>query len=341
MKSETHKDKTEVKTLPGYVQVEPTVRCNSDCRMCNRRQSGRLSGDMSLSQFQRIIDQIPTAQSILVQGVGEPLLNPDFFKMVQYCSSKGMKVYTNTNASCIDRTTAEKLLESGIHQIRISLDAITAEKYEYIRKGLSFKKVYDNIMGLFAARGRSSTPEIHFSVVGMMDNIHQLPDIIDFAFTLGVAHIQLLNLYITGEGIAVHQNSLVKNYNEEIAAVLKKAEQACRQAGILFTGPIFDYQETHQHVLNCKWPWEWTNITYEGWVTPCCVVDNPLHLNFGNCLREDFSHIWNNLKYRKFRDHFIRGDIPRVCQQCIENRFILKQYGSEGVNRQQSTETGQ
>jgi len=318
-----------VKNLPEYVQIEPTVRCNANCRMCNRMLSGRLEGDLSFENFVYIIKQLPSVKSVLLQGVGEPLLNPHFFDMVRYLKNKNIKVYTNTNASLINEYVARKIVESQIDEVRISLDAVTPEKYECIRRGLKFNLVRENIIRLSTIKKEiySGLPDIQFSVVGMMYNLEELPRIVEFAYKVGVSHIQILNLFLTGYELGTKENSLVYNYSAKVQKILSNTKRLCEKYGIKYIAPVFNYNITKKLVLQCKWPWRWTNITYDGYVTPCCVIDNPKILNMGNVFEEDFQTIWNNERYRNFRAQFLLGKIPSVCRQCLDNRFILRQYG--------------
>jgi len=320
-----------VKNLPEYVQIEPTVRCNANCRMCNRMLSGRLEGDLSFERFVYIIKQLPSVKSVLLQGVGEPLLNPHFFDMVNYLKDKNIKVYTSTNASLIDKDIARKIVESQIDEVRISLDAVTPEKYEYIRRGLKFNHVKENIMCLSKTKKElnSELPDVQFSVVGMMYNLEELPQIVEFAYKVGVSYIHVLNLFLTGYKLGTKENSLAYNYDAKVQKILSKTKRLCEKYGIKYTAPVFDYDATKKLVLQCKWPWKWTNITYDGYVTPCCVIDNPKILNMGNVFEEGFQTIWNNGRYRNFRAQFLLGKIPSVCRQCLDNRFILRQYGGQ------------
>ena len=323
------KRNTYVKHLPEYLQIEPTVRCNANCRMCNRMLTRRLKGNLSFEGFVYIIEQIPSIKSVLLQGVGEPLLNPYFFDMVKYLKDRDIKVYTNTNASLINEYIAKKIVNSQIDEVRISFDAVTNEKYEYIRQGLNFNLVKENIIRLSTIKKemRSDLPDIQFSIVGMMYNLEELPKIVDFAYKVGVSHIQILNLFLTGYDLGRKENSLVYNYGIKVQKILLNTKILCEKYGIKYTAPVFDYNITKNLVQQCKWPWRWTNITFDGYVTPCCVVDNPKILNMGNVFEENFQTIWNNERYRSFRKHFLLEKIPSVCQQCLDNRFILKYYG--------------
>ena len=52
--------------------------------------------------FVRIVDAAPRARELQLQGLGEPMLHPRFFDMVEYAAAKGLRVSTNTNGTLPD-----------------------------------------------------------------------------------------------------------------------------------------------------------------------------------------------------------------------------------------------
>ena len=76
--------KTKLVSYPKYAQIEPTNRCNQKCIFCPRNEEKYDSpiGDMSFENYKKIVDQIPGLTDIQINGLGEPLLNPDIYKIV-------------------------------------------------------------------------------------------------------------------------------------------------------------------------------------------------------------------------------------------------------------------
>src|SRR5947209_1568885 len=93
--------------LPSYVQIEPVGQCNLRCQMCSIqfRQDGPPYGPpafMEFGTFMRVIDQFVTLQELHLQGLGEPMMHPRFFDMVEYARGKGIKVSTNSNLTLLN-----------------------------------------------------------------------------------------------------------------------------------------------------------------------------------------------------------------------------------------------
>ncbi len=147
-----------VSSTPAIIDIEPTIRCNLKCEMCQTIEWDRRCEDLSYDNFQRIVNQLPSLGEIKLQGMGEPLLNNDFFRMVDYAKSKGIKTRTISNGTLIDGKTAEMIISSGLEQLHISLDGASPKTYEGIRKGASFSDVIKNIERLVEARGSAEKP---------------------------------------------------------------------------------------------------------------------------------------------------------------------------------------
>jgi MoaA/NifB/PqqE/SkfB family radical SAM enzyme len=39
-----------------------------------------------LTHFKRVVDEIPNLEKVTLQGLGEPLLAPDLFRMIEYAA---------------------------------------------------------------------------------------------------------------------------------------------------------------------------------------------------------------------------------------------------------------
>ena len=70
---------------PARADIEPTTVCNFRCPHCPTTGGvpGFVRRHMSLAEFTSVLDQLPTVYRIKLVGLGEPLLNPDFFAMVR------------------------------------------------------------------------------------------------------------------------------------------------------------------------------------------------------------------------------------------------------------------
>jgi len=296
--------------------------------MCERTFIDRKIGDLNINKFIYIVEQFPNIKEVALQGVGEPLLNPYFFDMVKYLKENNIKVSFNTNGSLLNDKNIKKIFTLGVDELRISYDATTKKSFEAIRQGLKFEKITENIIKTTKYKKglRNPITKLTLTIVGMKKNFHEIPKIVGLAIKNSFDKIELLNLYILNKGIATFDNSLlsleIKNVKNMITLINKK----CKINGVEFLSPLLDPYDVHLHILNCKWPFEGVNITWDGYVTPCCVISNPEVLNFGNIFETSIHKIWNSPKYKDFRRSFLKKEIPPECKACLESRHILKNF---------------
>src|SRR3712207_7006949 len=57
---------------------------------------------------------------LTLQGLGEPLLAPDFFEMVEYATARGIRTGFNTNGTFLTRQAAERLVRAGVDWLHVS-----------------------------------------------------------------------------------------------------------------------------------------------------------------------------------------------------------------------------
>jgi MoaA/NifB/PqqE/SkfB family radical SAM enzyme len=171
--------------LPTYVQLEPVGQCNLRCQMCSIqfRQDGPPYGPlafMDFGHFRELVDGFNTLTVLHLQGLGEPMMHPRFFQMVDYAVGKGIRVTTNSNLTVLNARRAALAVSSGLDTLNISIDGATAETYERIRARSHFDKVLRNIGLLREAKAAagSATPHAQMVAVVMRHNLTELPDLV-------------------------------------------------------------------------------------------------------------------------------------------------------------------
>ena len=96
---------------------------------------GSEEGDFTLDEAKTLIDEITSlAKPVVVLSGGEPLLRKDVFEIASYGTSKGLRMALATNGSLVNDEICEKIKESGIRIVSLSLDGSTAEIHDDFRK---------------------------------------------------------------------------------------------------------------------------------------------------------------------------------------------------------------
>lgn len=68
---------------------------------------------MPLEHFTRIVDQFPGLPELHLHRLGEPMMHPQLFEMIEYAAAKGIGATTNTNLTLLSARRAERCFTSG------------------------------------------------------------------------------------------------------------------------------------------------------------------------------------------------------------------------------------
>lgn len=322
---------------PKFLQIEPVGQCNLRCRMCaiQFRTDGPPTGPpafMEFDVFTRLLDQFPNLEELQLQGLGEPMMHPRFFDMVEYAVGRGVKVGTNTNATLMNAGRAERCVTSGLDQIQISIDGATAATYERIRVRARFDRVIANVEGLVAARRRleSASPRIRMVVVAMRENLRELPDLVRLAQRLAIDTVFVQHLcHDFGESSLpalyrpmrafVESETLTELDEEEVGRFFDEAHRVADDLGVDLRLPRIRprlHPPGTPGPQRCQWPWRGAYVSYQGLAMPCCMVSTPDRINFGNMAELGAEPVWNSEAYRAFRDALSTETPPSVCRSC-------------------------
>jgi MoaA/NifB/PqqE/SkfB family radical SAM enzyme len=111
----------------------------------SNKNSGYM-GHMKFELFRELIDELyGNLEAVTFASRGEPLLNPDIFKMLHYIDGKFLATKINTNASLLNEEASHQILSSGVRIVVFSVDAAEKSTYERIRVNGNYDKVRRNI----------------------------------------------------------------------------------------------------------------------------------------------------------------------------------------------------
>jgi MoaA/NifB/PqqE/SkfB family radical SAM enzyme len=323
--------------LPTYLQIEPVGQCNLSCKMCpiNYRDDQPLHGTRKMMDFElycQIIEQIPGLKTLHLQGLGEPMLHPQFFEMISFAVKKGIRVTTNTNLTLLNATRAELAVTSGLDTLHFSIDGTNAETYENIRVNAHFDKVIRNLGELVKAKERleSSLPHLHMVMVIMRQNLAELPELVRLAakfqaeevFAQQLSHdfgdpafhkkFQPLNEYVKEQSLLYEDPKRVEKY-------FGQAQALAQELGIKLRLPRPTPRQYPAHVAGrdrCSWPWEAAYISFQGYALPCCMAASPEVIQLGLVNGDNFQSVWNGKEYREFRGKLNANQAPDICKFC-------------------------
>jgi MoaA/NifB/PqqE/SkfB family radical SAM enzyme len=315
--------------LPRSLYLETTSRCNSLCETCILTFGGREPAkDLGWDEFRAMVDQFPLLERVLLHGIGEPLLNRDLPRMVAHLKDRGAVVLFNSNAITLSERIAQELLEAGLDELRVSLDASTRETYARIRGVDAFDKVIANVARFVAlGHGRATAPTVSLWFTGLRANIEEIPGLVILAERMGARAIYLQRLVYNGLGLATEAQSLHGRLHQRENALIQTTQAAAREAGIVFsasgaTTPEVSLEPSHDDRpwSACRRPWTLVYVTVHGNVLPCCIApwitEHYAGIILGNLLRQSLAEIWWGDRYLTFREDVQTATPPEPCRGC-------------------------
>lgn len=293
---------------------------------------------MPFEVFRRIVDELPDLEAVTLQGLGEPLLAPDLFRMLEHAVARGIRIGFNTNATLLTPERGERLIRSGLHWLHISIDGATPETYEGIRDGARFDRVAGNVAGFMAARRRlgAENPEVALVFVAMRRNVGELARLVRMAAGWGIDRVHVQNLSHsfddarTDPGFAeirrfTAEEALWAEPTEEMEAALGEAREAAAETGVTLRLPRLRERPRRRRAgtPGCTWPFDMAYVTHRGKVQPCCMVMGEDRAVLGDAAESGFPAVWHGEPYRRFREALLGDEPPEVCRGCSMYRGVF------------------
>lgn len=289
--------KQNIEDIPPHLfLIETSLLCELKCPECALGGGiiNRKKGVMSFETFKVIADKIrPYAKFLFLINWGEPVLNKDIVKIINY-ASQFARTNISTNGMSLTPDLAEELVNSGLNEILVSIDGVTQEVYEKYRCGGDLKKALAALEMLNEANVRHGNKlKIFPQFVVFKHNQHEMKEFKKYCNSLGLKPTFKAPYIKNDSTFSQPDNKKYqrKRYKDEKS--LKKAMTGCKP---MIEGPT---------------------ILVDGTVISCCYDHNGV-TGFGNLLEQDFMEIWNSPECLAFRKSVLNGNPPKFClEHCL------------------------
>ena len=336
------------------VYIEPTNRCNLECRTCIRNIWDEPLGEMSRTTFARIVEGLRSFSpppAIFFGGLGEPLVHPDIIEMVAQAKTLGATVELITNGTLLTKPLSKQLIEAGLDMLWVSLDGATPESYADVRLGAALPEVLSNLAGFQEARVGQRffeyfvdyhlKPQIGIVFVAMKRNIADLPAVIRLGNRLGAHRFLVTNvlpytpemlneiLYSRASNDGIYMPSL-----QGISIQIPKMDINSMTREVLYQMMLsshpLSYAGANLGEGNDRCPFIEKGamvIRWDGDVSPCLPLlhDHKSYMNgyerslrqygVGNVVRQDLNDLWTLPEYLSFRERVQKFDFS-PCTFC-------------------------
>jgi MoaA/NifB/PqqE/SkfB family radical SAM enzyme len=319
---------------PVCLYLEVTNRCNLLCTTCPRTYVEREPpADMSWDLFTRIVDQVPEVKRAVLHGVGEPMLVKNLPRMVRYLKERGVYVLFNTNGTVLNERNGRALIDAGLDELRVSLDAANAESFIMVRGKDYFHRILRNVKAFRAMQEREGhvVPRVSAWLTGLKETVAELPAFVRIAAEIGVKEVYLQRLVFFDRdaiGLARPDQALFEQLDQDEAAYLNEATTLARSLGIAFSasgaasepGLSLARKRDNSPWSLCRRPWSVMYFTANGRALPCCIAPFSQHgyenYTLGDATQETLRAIWDGPRYRAFRAALLSDEPPQACANC-------------------------
>ena len=167
---------------PVNLTWEVTLACNLRCRHCLSSSAEPVPDELSTAEAMELICQLEQEGVFQINfGGGEPFMRPDFLDILDACHARGIMTCISTNGTLFNTDLVEKLSQSKLVAIQVSLDGAEKTTCEAIRGQGTYGPAIDALKLLAA----SSIPT-SINTVLTTNNAHEIPQLHNMAQSLGV-----------------------------------------------------------------------------------------------------------------------------------------------------------
>ena len=151
---------------------------------------------------EKMIEEVSTTgknntQYIRYTSNGEPLVHPKSYKMINDAVRfSKTKVTLTTNGTLMNESRIEKIFNSGLHMIDISIDAYSVETYSRVRVGGDLNITKSNVLKFIKlSKSKDIKTKVVVSFVEQKENSHEINDFIKFWKENGVDEVLIRKLH--------------------------------------------------------------------------------------------------------------------------------------------------
>jgi radical SAM protein with 4Fe4S-binding SPASM domain len=270
----------------------------------------------------------------VLHGIGEPLLNKELPRMIAALKARNVTVLFNTNATLLTEVWGKKLIDVGLDELRISLDSVDPETFHQIRGAPLLEKLIKNLKGFAKLKEAMGIDHPHLSLwmMGMKENIQELPEMVRLAADLGIPEVYLQRLVYYAHdadspGMMKAKHGLFLDHNARIDRAIAQAETLAQSLNISLhasgaTTPMRSVVKSTAVLpwSQCMRPWTTAYITANGNALPCCIspfaTSNYQSLILGNIFDQPFEDLWNTEPYQAWRKALLSEHPHEACAGC-------------------------
>lgn len=300
---------------PIAVLWDVTSKCNLQCHHCVVSSGLQKETWLPLDKCLSLIDEMASfgVMQLILSG-GEPLTRMDLFQLAEHAVRRGLSLQIATNATLINKKTAQKMAGLNIHA-QVSLDAVEPAVHDRFRnKRGAWGKTVNGIRLLQAAG-------VYVSVASVVTklNIDQIPDLYRYVAELGVNCFRIMPFVPCGRGHEHRAMEVSPAAMQKLTEELKALEEAIglslapMEFECTLQPPRLSDNKAADKRIGCDGAVAYCTITAGGEVLPCNYFAGA---ETDNVMEKSFQSIWENSRLLNYFRSLSISDIHGACQKC-------------------------
>ncbi len=310
---------------PISIDIELSNVCNLKCSWCDTQFYADKSvpvREIPWDVFQRIAPKLEGLNRAMFTGGGETLTCKHAPEAIALTKKYVPTVILHSNGVLIRGKRAQKLAQSGLDSLRVSIDGSDEETFRNVR-GTSLTKILDNLKYF------SSISNVPITTVSVMSqnnwkSLLNVPEMLREIENVRQLYFQPVEV----EFLGWNRDDYFMT-REEMVEFQGIISEKCKRYGLETNvdEPDFDPLFSKPFTL-CEYPFfGYITLNYEGFVAPCCRLTNVVHM--GDLKEMSFEEVWNGKSFRELRDLMISGDYPSYCHDRCKYRVEMNSIPSE------------
>jgi len=331
------------------IQISISNNCNYNCAICYDRDFhtknnkkflhyfaqqffNKYGGmpnkclNMSFSDFCRIIDKFKNVEKIFLIGNGEPFLNADIFKMLNYLRARKIQSRIASNGALLKKDIIEKLITDYPDELQISINGFSENSYKKITGSkVMLLDIVKNIKDILAAVKDNRIPlKVFISSVLCKQTIDEYLDFLKlFSEFNDILTVELSTL---NGALSSDFQSLTNDDFEKVNNIKKYLEKGKINHYICEWLNNKDHSKTEilkHYLFPCFASDTFAFVHADGAISQCCESYYPLG-NIKNV--ENLEKIINSSEYKKLRYYSLSSDLKQIIHKFNTCCFFCKMY---------------
>jgi len=270
---------------------------------------------MTFGTFRRIVDTFPDTFRITLAGVGEPLLNRNIFRMIDYAISNKKLVTVISNGTLL-RDNLDELLRRKIYSLCISLNAENQTEYYKLTNNEEYN--FDSIVSVLQefAKKNNGKIKLNLTYVVSKKNVFNIDTVLDFVKKEipDISAVMFHNVIYFGIDQIYPLEETLRDDDMEVVNYL---EQLRKQTNSYPFQIVLPQLKKTKCGITCDDVFRHLLVDADGNVSGCGRSITP-QKEFGNIFKEGRG-VWNNDYFQKMRRMSLRKEFNQhpVCMNCM------------------------